>query len=58
MVVKDQDLELILHPKAHGKIDKDPIIVHIMRIFKRQGFNDFILASGYKTRLLKNILKK
>tara|TARA_B100001564_G_C20657783_1_gene680043 strand:- start:1120 stop:1851 length:732 start_codon:yes stop_codon:yes gene_type:complete len=45
-------------PKPMVKIDKDPIIVHIMRIFKRQGFNDFILASGYKGQVIKKYFKK
>ena len=35
-------------PKPLVKIGSKPIIHHIMHIFAKQGFNDFIVAGGYK----------
>ena len=34
-------------PKPMAKIDKDPIILHIINYYKKFGFNKFILALGY-----------
>ena len=31
---------------ADGKIDGDPIVVHLMKYYKKYGYNDFILALG------------
>ena len=44
-------------PKPMIKIGKEPIICHIMRIFKYYGFNDFILAAGYKKKIIENYFK-
>ena len=41
-------------PKPLIKINGTPLLSHIMRIFSSQGFNDFIIAAGYK----KNIIQK
>lgn len=41
-------------PKPMIKINGTPLLSHIMRIFSSQGFNDFIIAAGYK----KNIIQK
>lgn len=40
-------------PKPLVKIGNKPIIVHIMEIFDKYGFNDFIIATGYKSELIK-----
>jgi len=40
-------------PKPLVKIGNKPIIVHIMEIFDEYGFNDFIIATGYKSELIK-----
>ena len=45
-------------PKPMAKIDKDPIVLHIMNYYMKFGFNDFILALGYKGNLIKNFLIK
>ena len=45
-------------PKPMVKIDKDPIITHILRIYKKFGFNNFILATGYKNKIIQNYFKK
>ena len=49
--------ETKLLPKPMVKLDKDPIIVHIMNLYKKYGFNDFILAIGYKGSIIKNYFK-
>ena len=40
-------------PKPMIKIDSKHILWHIMRIFKSYGYNDFILAAGYKYKMIK-----
>ncbi len=40
-------------PKPMVKIGKFPIIVHIMGHYLKYGFNDFILATGYKNFIFK-----
>ena len=44
-------------PKPMVKIGKLPIVVHIMSHYLKNGFKDFILATGYKSYVFKNILK-
>lgn len=39
-------------PKVMMPISGTPIIVHLMRIFAEQGFNDFILAAGHRKEIL------
>ena len=36
-----------LKPKPMIEIGKYPILVHIMRIYATQGFNDFVVCAGY-----------
>ena len=51
--------ETKLIPKPMVKLDRKPIVEHIINIYKFYGFKEFILATGYKkVKLLKNILKK
>ena len=49
--------ETIIKPKPMVKIGNLPIIIHIMEIFKNQGFDEFILALGYKGDLIKKYFK-
>ena len=35
-------------PKPMIKIGNIPMLTHIMRYFKNYGFDDFIIAAGYK----------
>jgi glucose-1-phosphate cytidylyltransferase len=35
-------------PKPLVKIGNKPILFHLMNIYAKQGFNDFIIAGGYK----------
>ena len=44
-------------PKPMIKIGNKPILVHIIDIFKHYGFNDFILASGYKREIIVKYFK-
>ena len=41
-------------PKPMVIIGKDPIILHIMRIYAKFGVKDFIILAGYKAEYIKN----
>jgi glucose-1-phosphate cytidylyltransferase len=45
-------------PKPMVRINNIPIIVHIMKHYSKYGFNDFIIAAGYKKNIIKNFFKK
>ena len=45
-------------PKPMVMINKKPIIVHIMEHYAKYGFNDFIIALGYKGAVIKSFFKK
>ena len=45
-------------PKPMVKIKSLPIIVHIMKIYSKYGFNDFLIAAGYKSKIISNYFKK
>ena len=45
-------------PKPMIKINKDPIIVHIMRHYYNYGFKNFFVALGYKGEVIRKFLKK
>lgn len=42
-----------LKPKPMIEIGDYPILVHIMKIYAAQGFNDFIICAGYKQAVIK-----
>ena len=44
-------------PKSLVKIGDEPILTHIMRIFSSSGFNNFIIAAGYKQELIYDFYK-
>ena len=44
-------------PKPMVRIGRKPIICHIMNIYNKFGFKDFILAAGYKKEILKKYFK-
>lgn len=46
--------ETELLPKPMIKIGQFPILWHIMKIYSARGFNDFILALGYKSEIIKH----
>ncbi len=42
-----------LKPKPMIEIGSKPILVHIMRMYAAQGFNEFIICAGYKQHVIK-----
>ena len=50
--------ETKLIPKPMVKIGSLPIIRHIINYYKSFGFNEFILATGYKKNILEKYFKK
>lgn len=42
------------YPKVMMPIDGTPILVHLMRIYALQGFDDFVLAAGYRREILED----
>lgn len=44
-------------PKPMVKVGNIPILIHIMNIYSKYGFNDFILALGYKKDVIKKYFK-
>ena len=44
-------------PKPMIKIGTKPILEHIINYYIKFGFNDFIIAGGYKHRIIKDYLK-
>ena len=45
-------------PKPMVKIKKVPIIVHIIKHYKKFGLKDFYIAAGYKKEIIKRYFKK
>ena len=45
-------------PKPMILINKLPILIHIMSHFSRFRFNEFIIATGYKSKIIENYFKK
>ena len=43
-------------PKPMVLIDDKPILWHLMNIFSMQGYNDFVLALGYRSEIIKRWL--
>jgi glucose-1-phosphate cytidylyltransferase len=46
--------ETEFRPKPMVEVGGVPILWHIMRIYMHYGFNDFIIALGYKGDMIKN----
>ena len=45
-------------PKPMINIGKDPIILHIINIYKNFNHNEFLIAGGYKINVIKQYVKK
>tara|TARA_A100001015_G_scaffold272000_1_gene326152 strand:+ start:1049 stop:1768 length:720 start_codon:yes stop_codon:yes gene_type:complete len=45
-------------PKPMIKIGNIPMLIHITNIYKHYGFKEFIIAGGYKSRVIKDYLSK
>lgn len=41
-------------PKPMVKVGRDPLILHIMRIFAKFGISEFVIAAGYKSDVIKD----
>ena len=41
-------------PKPMVKIGNEPLISHIIKLYIKYGFNDFIVAGGYKYKIIEN----
>tara|TARA_B100001248_G_scaffold254425_1_gene232807 strand:+ start:622 stop:1323 length:702 start_codon:yes stop_codon:yes gene_type:complete len=50
--------ETKLIPKPMVKIGNIPILQHIINIYRFYGFENFILATGYKNRIIEKYFKK
>ena len=44
-------------PKPMIKIGNIPMLTHIMKIFKYYGFNDFLVAAGHRSEIIKRYYK-
>tara|TARA_B110000027_G_scaffold21054_1_gene22369 strand:- start:907 stop:1602 length:696 start_codon:yes stop_codon:yes gene_type:complete len=44
-------------PKPMVKIGNEPLISHIINLYIKYGFNDFIVAGGYKYKIIENYFK-
>ena len=44
-------------PKPMVEIGKIPILMHIINIYTYYGFNEFILATGYKSPIIEKYYK-
>lgn len=42
-----------LKPKPMIEIGELPILIHIMKIYASQGFNEFVICAGYKQQIIK-----
>lgn len=41
-------------PKPMVLIDDKPLLWHVMNIYASQGFDDFVIATGYKSEVIEN----
>ena len=39
-------------PKPMVTIGKIPILVHVMRLYSKYDFNEFVVATGYKSEII------
>ena len=47
-----------LMAKTMIKIGSEPILIHIIKNFSNQGFNEFVLCAGHKIETIKNFFKR
>lgn len=50
--------ETHIKPKPMVKVGNKPILSHIITIYEKNGFQEFILASGYKSHIIKKYYSK
>ena len=46
--------ETIDKPKPMVLLDDKPILWHLMSIFASQGFDEFVIATGYKSQIIED----
>ena len=44
-------------PKPMVRIGNKPLLIHIMELYSKFNYDDFYIALGYKSEVVKNILK-
>ena len=44
-------------PKPMIRVGGVPLLTHIMRIFKSYGYDEFLIAAGYKKKVIENYYK-
>ena len=49
--------ETVKIPKPMVKVGKLPIVQHIINFYKFYGYNNFILATGYKSKIIEKYYK-
>ena len=45
-------------PKPMIPINKVPILIHLINYYRKYGFNEFYIAVGYKSKIIKDYFKK
>ena len=45
-------------PKPMIKLFRIPLLVHIINIYKRQGFKEFVILTGYKSKYISEYFQK
>ena len=45
-------------PKPMVKIGKKTVLEHIIKYYEKFGYNNFIIASGYKSKIIETHFKK
>ena len=45
-------------PKPMIPINKIPILIHLINHFRKYNFNEFYIAVGYKSKVIKDYFKK
>ena len=45
-------------PKPMVLLDENPIILHLMNIYAKHGYTDFVVAAGYKSEVIFDWVKK
>tara|TARA_B100001123_G_C15054861_1_gene925115 strand:- start:151 stop:915 length:765 start_codon:yes stop_codon:yes gene_type:complete len=48
--------ETVIKPKPMVEIGDEPILIHLMKYYSSYGFNEFVLALGYKSDYIKEYL--
>ena len=50
--------ETLDKPKPMVLLDEKPILWHVMSIYAQQGFNDFVIASGYLSQIIEDWIRE